>query len=218
MEMPRPGEAHARLRKLVGRWQGRETLYPAPWDPTGGTATAVVDNRVVLDGFAVVQEYQQSRGSGPNFAGHAVLWWDPAAEQHVMTWFDAMSGTPTEYRGGFDGDVLTLTSTQARGGVSRCTFDCRSRDRYAFILEVSADGHTWTPSMEGEYRRVRPAGAAAAAATRARRARSSKGAAAAKRRAAAKTTKVRASAKTAAARPRRPASRAAATRGGRRRR
>jgi hypothetical protein len=216
MEMPRPGEAHARLRKLVGRWQGRETLYPAPWDPTGGTATAVVDNRVVLDGFAVVQEYQQSRGSGPNFAGHAVLWWDPAAEQHVMTWFDAMSGTPTEYRGGFDGDVLTLTSAVTPGGFSRCTFDCRTPDRYEFILEVSEDGETWTPAMEGAYRRERSG--VAATATRAMRARSAKGAAAAKRRAAAKTTKVRTRAKTAAARPRRTASRASGIRGGRRRR
>jgi hypothetical protein len=216
-QMPKPGEAHARLGLLVGRWQGRETMFPAPWDPTGGTATAVVDNRVVLDGFAVVQEYQQSRDNGPGFAGHAVLWWDPAADQHVMTWFDAMSGTPTEYRGGFDGDVLTLTSAVAQGGFSRCTFDCRTPDRYVFMLEVSADGHIWTPVMEGAYRRQRP-GAAAPAATRARRAQSAKGTAAAKRRAAAKTTKVRTRAKTAAARPRRTASRLSGTRGGRRRR
>jgi hypothetical protein len=217
MRLPQPGEAHARLRTLVGRWQGRETLQPAPWDPAGGTATAVVDNRVVLDGFAVVQDYQQSRDHSPTFAGHAVLWWDPAADQHVMTWFDAMSGTPTEYRGGFDGDVLTLTSTAARGGYSRCTFDCRTPDRYGFMLEVSADGQTWTPAMEGTYRRERPAGAAAAAGARATRVRSAKRAAAAKRRAAAKTTKGR-RAKTATDRPRRPASRASSTRGGRRRR
>ena len=214
--MPKPGEAHARLRILVGRWEGRETLYASPWDPAGGTATAVIDNRVVLDGFALVQEYQQSRASGPNFAGHAVLWWDRAADQHVMTWFDATSGTPTEYRGGFDGEVLTLTSAVAPGGFSRCTFDCRTRDRYEFLLEVSEDGQTWTPAMEGAYRRERSG--APATATRAMRARSAKGAAAAKRRAAAKTTKVRTRAKTAAARPRRTASRASGTRGGRRRR
>jgi hypothetical protein len=214
--MPKPGEAHARLRTLVGRWEGRETLHPAPWDPAGGTATAVVENRIVLDGFALVQEYQQSRASGPNFAGHAVLWWDPAADQHVMTWFDAMSGTPTEYRGGFDDDVLRLTCVVAQGGFSRCTFDCRSSDRYEFILEVSEDGQTWTPALEGAYRRERAV--AAATGTRAVRARSAKGAAAAKRRAAAKTTKVRTRAKTAAARPRRTASRVSGSRGGRRRR
>jgi hypothetical protein len=214
--MPKPGEAHARLRILAGHWQGRETLYPAPWDAAGGTATAVVDNRVVLDGFALVQEYQQSRASGPNFAGHAVLWWDSAAGQHVMTWFDAMSGTPTEYRGGFDGEVLTLTSAVAQGGFSRCTFDCRTPARYQFMLEVSADGQAWTPVLDGVYRRERSA--AAATGTRALRVRSAKGAAEKKRRAAAKTTTARTRAKTAAARPRRTASRAPGTRGGRRRR
>ena len=85
-----------------------------------------------------------------NFAGHAVFWWDPAARQHVMTWFDAMSGTATEYRGGFDGDVLRLSHAMPQGGHSRCSFDCGEPDRYAFRLEVSPDGSTWTPSMEGD--------------------------------------------------------------------
>ncbi len=156
MEMPRPGEAHARLQKLVGRWRGEETVHPAPWDKAGGTATAVVENRVVLGGFAVVQEYQQTRAGKPNFAGHGVFWWDPAANQHVMTWFDAMSGTPTEYRGTFDGDVLRLEAAVPQGGFSRCTFECGTPDRYVFRLEVSQDGDVWAPALEGAYARVRP--------------------------------------------------------------
>ncbi len=155
--MAKPGEAHARLQKLVGRWAGDETLFPAPWDPAGGPATSVVENRLVLNGLAVVQEYQQTRHGVDNFAGHAVFWWDPASSQHVMTWFDAMSGTATEYRGGFDGDVLRLSHALPQGGYSRCWFDCGTPDRYVFRLEVSPDGSNWAPSMEGTYGRVRQA-------------------------------------------------------------
>ena len=118
VEMAKPGEAHARLQKLVGRWAATRRCIRRPWDPAGGPATAVVENRVVLDGFAVVQEYQQTRHGVTNFAGHGVFWWDRRRGQHVMTWFDAMSGTATEYRGGFDGDVLRL-STPCRRAVSR---------------------------------------------------------------------------------------------------
>jgi hypothetical protein len=218
--MPKPGEPHARLQKLVGRWEGSETLHPAPWDPAGGPATAVVENRVVLGGFAVVQEYQQTRNGAPNFAGHGVLWWDPVAGQHAMTWFDAMSGTPTEYRGAFEDDVLRLTSRMPQGGYSRCTFDCRNRGRYGFVLEVSADGETWMPSMEGAYARVPPTTArppiVRAAGKPARTKPAPTPVAAADRRAPARKTATRRSADT--PRPRRPASPRGATRGGRGRR
>jgi hypothetical protein len=161
MEMPKPGEAHARLQKLVGRWSGRETLHPAPWDPAGGPATAVVDNRSVLGGFAVLQEYQQERNGVPNFTGHGLFWWDPAKNQYVMHWIDSMGGTAGEYRGDFEGDVLRLVSALPQGGFSRCSFDCGSDGRYAFALEVSFDGQGWAPAIEGDYILARVADAPA---------------------------------------------------------
>jgi Protein of unknown function (DUF1579) len=153
MEMPKPGEAHARLHKLAGRWTGAETLHPAPWDPAGGPATGAVENRVVLDGFVVVQEYQQTRGGAPNFAGHGMFWWDAAAGEYVMTWFDSMMGTPAEYRGDFEGDVLRLRNELPGGGFSRASFDLSTPDRYVFLMEVSPDGSIWAPAMEGRYTR-----------------------------------------------------------------
>ena len=154
--MTKPGEAHARLQKLVGRWSGDETLYPAPWDPAGGPATAVVENRLVLNGLAVVQEYQQSRHGVNNFAGHAVFWWDPAARQHVMTWFDAMSGTATEYRGGFDGDVLRLSHAMPQGGHSRCSFNCGEPDHtpsgWKYRRMAAPGRRRWKGPMPGSLR------------------------------------------------------------------
>ena len=215
--MAKPGEAHARLQKLVGRWAGDETLFPAPWDPAGGPATAVVENRLVLNGLAVVQEYQQTRHGVNNFAGHAVFWWDPASSQHVMTWFDAMSGTATEYRGGFDGDVLRLSHAMPQGGHSRCSFDCGEPDRYVFRLEVSPDGSNWTPSMEGTYARVRAVAPRPSAVQSARQPRGrtkAATAAAAAKRSAAKSASPRVRA-TGPSRPRRMATRNGGKRGGR---
>jgi hypothetical protein len=176
MEMPRPGDAHARLHALVGEWSGDEVVHPAPWDPVGGPAKGRVTNTLALGGFAVVQEYQQYRNGVPNFAGHGLFWWDGDKNEYVLTWFDSMRGTPAEYRGGFQDGVLRLTSPMPGGGVSRCSFDCAASGRYAFALEISPDGSTWAPGLSGTYGRVaagsaprRPARAKAAKAAKAAR-------------------------------------------------
>ncbi len=130
-------------------------MHPSPWDPHGGMAEGRVENRVSLDGFAVVQEYQQKRGGQVSFTGHCVMAYDPHASEYQMHWWDSM-GTPVNvFRGGFDGEALLLTSenTTAR---SRCRFDLsRAREgRYGFRMEVSPDGQQWYPFMEGAYRRA----------------------------------------------------------------
>jgi hypothetical protein len=166
MEMPKPGEAHIRLHKLAGRWTGDETLHPAPWDPAGGPASAAVENRVVLDGFVVVQEYQQTRGGAPNFAGHGMFWWDAAAGEYVMTWVDSVMGVPAEYRGDFEGDVLRLMNALPGGGYARASFDLSAPDRYVFLMEMSPDGSAWAPAIEGSYARHAAAPTPARAGTR----------------------------------------------------
>ena len=151
MEMPKPGDAHARLHTFAGQWGGEERVHPAPWDPEGGSATAFIHNRVVLDGFAVVQEYEQYRDGKPTFSGHGLFWWDEDAHQYVMTWFDSTVGTPSDFRGGFDGDVLRLVNERPQGGFARCTFDYGMPGEYVFMMEVSQDGEMWAPAMEGAY-------------------------------------------------------------------
>lgn len=219
MEMPRPGAAHARLQVLTGRWVGDETLHPTPWDPAGGRAAGVVENRVALDGFAVVQEYQQSRDGRPNFSGHGVFWWDAATGQYVMTWVDSMAGMAAEYRGDFDGATLRLVTALAGGGFARCSFDHGTPDRYTFLMEMSPDGHAWAPFLEGTYTRHRPAARRAAPArpkAKAKPAAKAVKRSAPKARAAGKP-RTRAKAPRPVAAPRRAAARRGPRRGGRRR-
>ena len=154
MEIPQPSDAHARLHALAGQWGGEETVHPAPWEPAGGSATAFINNRIVLNGFAVVQEYEQYRDGKPTFSGHGLFWWDASASEYVMTWIDSMMGVPANYRGTFDGDVLRLLNTMPQGGFARCSFDCGMPGEYVFLMEVSPDGETWTPAMEGAYGRL----------------------------------------------------------------
>lgn len=154
MEMPKPGEVHKKLQRLIGEWSGAEAMHPAPWDPTGGPATGRVVNRSIVDGFAVVQEYEQRRKGALNFSGHGVFWYDAAKQQYVMTWWDSMAGTAGEFRGNFNGDVLELQSPMPQGGHSRASFDLGTPGQYTFLMTVSGDGQNWQPAMEGRYTRA----------------------------------------------------------------
>jgi hypothetical protein len=150
MEMPKPGEPHRQLQKLVGSWRGEERLSPSPWDPVGGTAVGRVENRSALDGFAVVQDYEQERNGAVGFRGHGVFCWDPQRQCHVLHWFDSMGMPGSEFVGRFEGDVLTVSNTGPQGH-SRAVFDLHEPGRYVFRMEMSPDGANWQTFMEGRY-------------------------------------------------------------------
>jgi hypothetical protein len=156
MEMPTPGEAHLRLHRLAGQWGGEEMLHPSPHDPEGGSATAFISNRIALGGLAVLQEYEQYRHGRPTFSGLGLFWFDGAASQYAMTWWDSTMGIPSEFRGDFNGDVLRLVNAMPQGGFARCTFDTGLPGEYVFMMEVSIDGETWAPAMEGAYGLLTP--------------------------------------------------------------
>ncbi len=154
MDMPKPGEAHEKLGAFVGEWAGPETMFPAPWDPVGGKAMARVVNRWILDGFAVVQEYEQRKAGKVVFRGHGVIWFDPAKQEYAMSWWDSMGGSGSQYRGAFDGTILRLSAPLPQGGHSRASWNFDSAGAYSFNMEMSGDGHTWQPAMLGTYTRA----------------------------------------------------------------
>jgi hypothetical protein len=191
MEMPKPGDAHKKLSALVGEWAGDETLHPSPWDPTGGAAAARVTNRWIVDGFAVLQEYEQSRNGQVTFRGQGVFWYDPRRDEYVMHWWDSMGGTAGEYRGRFDGNRLTLGAPMPQGGHSRTSWLLTGPDAHDFVMEVSPDGQVWQPAMQGRYQRRGAAPARSATARKATKQTGKK--AAASRRAAAPAARAKAS-------------------------
>ena len=152
MDMPRATDAHRKLQKFVGSWTGDEVLSPSPWDPKGGNAVGRIHNRIALDGFAVVQDYEQERNGAVNFRGHGVFGWDAEGQAYTMHWFDTMGMPPHVYRGTFQDNVLTLTS-KFQEGHGRAVFNLQQPDKYVFQMEVSQDGKQWMKVMEGQYTR-----------------------------------------------------------------
>jgi hypothetical protein len=153
MDMPRPGDAHHKLQALVGAWIGDERIQPSPWDPVGGPAEGSVENRLILDGFAVGHDYTQRRNGQVNFQGHGVFRYDAAADEYQLHWFDSMGQAPNVFRGGFDGPVLRL-QTSYGGGHTRASWDMSEADRVRYAMEISGDGQTWQVFIEGDYRRT----------------------------------------------------------------
>jgi hypothetical protein len=153
MEMPRPTAEHRVLERLAGEWIGTETLHPSPFDPGGGTAVGRVVNRPSLDGFALVQDYEQERGGRVTFRGHGVFRYDVEAREYVLHWFDSTGMRPDTFRGGFHEDTLTLT-TQGPMGHIRASWNLRDADAIVYRMHVSGDGTSWEPFMEGTYTRA----------------------------------------------------------------
>ena len=154
MEMPKPSAAQKKLERLAGSWEGEETVHPSPWDPAGGKATGRVENRIAVDGFALVQDYEQDRGRPALFRGHAVVHHDAAAGDYVLRWIDNSGMGESTYRGTFEGDALTLASAGPMGH-SRATWTLDGADAYRYLMEVSPDGAAWHPFLEATYRRRR---------------------------------------------------------------
>lgn len=152
MKMPKPSAAHKKLHKLEGTWSGDEQHSPSPFDPKGGSAKAKVKNKIALDGFAVVQEYEQKRGGKPTFSGHAIFRYDAEAAEYQMLWMDSMGGPANTFRGTFDGKVMSLSSESGQGKM-RCIFEFPKKDAYVFTMDVSMDGTEWMPFMTGKYKK-----------------------------------------------------------------
>jgi hypothetical protein len=115
MEMPRPSREQEDLSILVGDWLGQEQLHPSPFDPVGGPAVGRVYNWLALDGFAVIQDYEQERKGAVNFRGHGIFRWAAADKCYALCWFDSFGLPPATFRGALQHKVLTLTAPQPPG-------------------------------------------------------------------------------------------------------
>jgi hypothetical protein len=152
MEMPKPTEAHKKFALMAGRWTGEECISPSPWDPKGGTAKSRSDNRVALNGFVLLHDYEQERNGAVTFRGHGVLSFDSPQQCYVMHWWDSTGSPVNEFKGKFDGPVLEMTSSGPQG-LNRVLWDFSRAGRYRFKMDVSPDGKQWMTFMEGNSAR-----------------------------------------------------------------
>jgi hypothetical protein len=151
MEMPKPSTAHKKLERIVGTWIGDEKMLPSPWDPKGGPAIGRVYNRIAIDGFAVVQDYEQERNGVVTFRGHGVFTWNEPEKCYILYWFDSGGYPPNLFKGTFDKNVLTVTSSNA-GGHTRAVFDFNAPNSYKYTMEVSQDAKQWQTFVDATYK------------------------------------------------------------------
>ena len=150
MDMPEPSPGHVKLRKLVGNWEGKETMHPSQWDPKGGIAVGRTKSRLALNGFVVISDYEQERDGVVTFTGHGVMSFDPKEDLYTLHWFDCMGSPPEIFAGRFEGDVLTV----AHGGPgmhARMTYDLTDPRHMRTQMKMSPDGATWKTLFDGLY-------------------------------------------------------------------
>ena len=149
--MPKPTDAHNKLARFAGRWNGKEILSPSPWDPKGGAAVGKCENKIVADGFALAQDYEQARDGGAvNFRAHGVFNYEPMEKCYVLHWWDTMGMGTAVFKGIFEGDQLQLTCKLPQG-FSRATWHFHGERHYHFIIEISGDGQQWGKMIEADY-------------------------------------------------------------------
>jgi hypothetical protein len=144
----KPGDAHRKLEMMAG--SGREErMSPSPWERReyGGGR---VQNRAALDGLPSFRTTSRSE-TGPSPSA-AVFTWDATQQCYVLHWFDSMGTPPNEFKGSFQGKVLTMTSPMPQGQ-SRVVFDFSKDGKYVFRMDMSPDGREWQTMMDGSYER-----------------------------------------------------------------
>ena len=154
MEMPKLSEGHHKLEKVAGNWEGGETMYPSPCDPEGGSAVGRITSRVALNGFALINDYEQERDGKITFTGHGVFTYQPKEDSYTLVWVDCMGAPPEIFKGKFEGDILKL----AHGGPGmhvRLTYDVSEPDYLKTSMEMSQDGNTWNRFFDARLARTK---------------------------------------------------------------
>ena len=152
MEMPAPTAGHRKLEKIAGQWEGEEKMYPSPWDPKGGSAIGRIRSRVALNGFALINDYEQDRDGIMTFSGHGVFTYDPKEDLYTLVWVDCMGAPPEIFKGKFDGEILKL----AHGGPGmhvRLSYDLSEPGFLSTSMEMSQDGSAWNRFFDARLAR-----------------------------------------------------------------
>lgn len=150
MDRPKLTPQHQRLKALVGDFSSKEIIHPMEGMPEGGKASSTTHSVLALDGFALIQDYQQKMHGKIMFRGHAVLRYDPASKHYEMHWFDSMGGPASVFHGDFKQSALTLLGEDNQGRPMRLIYDLHPGGGYAFEVQMRDAAKHWQSVMEGD--------------------------------------------------------------------
>jgi hypothetical protein len=148
MEAPKPAPELKKLDYFAGNWKTEGDMKPGPGYP-GGKVSGVDHYEWMKGSFFVVghSDFKATAGDGTELS---VMGYD--ATEKVYTYAAFNSGGQRETaKGTFEGDTWTWNSNETMGGMhSRYIVKILSPTSYTFKFELSQDGTTWLPAMEGK--------------------------------------------------------------------
>lgn len=151
--MREPTAQQQKLHALVGTWIGEDTTYPTPFNPAGGTATTTFTGRAALDGLFVIGDDVQEQEGRVGFLAHKVYGYDPDEHTYTFHLFDSFGANPaTPARGTWEGNILQFEQATPLGH-ARYRYTFAKNGDYIFSMHMSQDGTTYTPFIEGHYKR-----------------------------------------------------------------
>jgi hypothetical protein len=148
-ESPKPGVEHARIGYFAGTWQYEAEAKASPMGP-GGKVTGTETCEWFEGGFQLVCRGDMTGPRGP--AKNASIWaYDPAQQAYTYFAYNSL-GEAFHILGNVAGKVWTWNAEFPVEGNTvriRATITEESPTVYAYRVESSADGATWTLLEEG---------------------------------------------------------------------
>lgn len=148
-----PGPEVKKLEQFVGNWTTEGTIAQGPWG-MGGKFTSTDTNTWMPGNFFVESHSEFKMPPEVGGEGKAVSFMGYDTDQSTYT-FDQFnsSGRHETSKGTVSGDTWTWSSSANYGGQQiqqRMTVKILSPTSQSFKFEVSMDGTSWMPFMEGK--------------------------------------------------------------------
>jgi len=150
---PKPGAEVKKLEFLVGTWTTEGTIAEGPWG-SGGKFSATNTSEWMPGNFFVVghSDAKMPLEIGGESSATSFTGYDTDENVYTRDEFNTQ-GRRNAAKGTVTGDTWTWTSSQTYNGMDikqKLTMKVLSPTSYTFKFEISMDGTTWTPFMEGK--------------------------------------------------------------------
>jgi Protein of unknown function (DUF1579) len=146
MKAATPSDAHKKLQDMVGTWDAKVTMWPAPGQPPQ-VSTGTSRNTSILGGRWIQQEFTGS-SMGMPFTGIGYTGYDNIKKQYVGTWMDSMTTSMMVSTGAAGSDPNTYEFTSSMDDpMSGKTMQLKEK-----MTVVDANHQTWemwSPTPDG---------------------------------------------------------------------
>jgi hypothetical protein len=157
-QQPKPSaEIKKYARTFVGKWTVTGKILDEHWAPGGAEGKGFEVIRRGPGGFSVINDSRMDFGKMGPFAGHAVMYFDPAKKGYTGIWCDTWAPTcESPGLGTWDGDKLVFNGEMQMGPQKipmRQTYSNITKTGYDWLLEAGDGKGGWTPEMKLRYDR-----------------------------------------------------------------